>query len=113
MRRIVDALGRQDLLDVSTAETGLFGDGSDGSPVFDSGNTFAFATLVGSTYTLSRSIFCVDMTVGSGKIVATAGFKIFCTRTLTNNGTITAAGGTGGAGGAGGAAGTAGTVAAS
>ena len=87
-----DIAGNEILTSQAALDVGMFGDGSDSSPVFDLGNTFAFASLSGNTYTLNRSIFCKDMTVGLGKTVNTAGYKIFCTGTLLNNGTITNAG---------------------
>src|SRR5881392_2796339 len=87
-----DIAGREISTSQAALDLGMFGDGSDGSPVFDSGNTFGFASLSGSTYTLTRSIFCKDMTVGSGKTVNAAGYKIFFTGTLTNSGTISYAG---------------------
>src|SRR5436309_6974470 len=82
-----DTAGNEILVAQAALDIGLFGDGSDGSPIFDLGNTFAFASLSGSDYTLTRSIFCKDMTVGSGKRVKTAGYKIFCTGTLLINST--------------------------
>ncbi|HEY9172184.1 MAG TPA: hypothetical protein VI136_07870, partial [Verrucomicrobiae bacterium] len=99
--KIVDTQGRVVRLEESFLETGMFGDGSDGSPNFDGTNTFSFASKSGNEYTLTRSIFCVDMTVGSGKTVKTAGFKVFCTGTLTNAGTITNEGNAGSTGTAG------------
>src|SRR5258708_29326278 len=85
----------------------IFGDGSDSSPNFDGTNSYsAFASGPSSgIYTLIRSIYCQDLTVASGKTLRTAGFKIFCRGTLTNNGTISNAGLVGGAGAASGTAG--------
>src|ERR671923_1277456 len=93
-----DVQGREILIAQAELDIGLFGDGSDGSPNFDGTNTFAFASKSGNIYTLTRSIFCRDLTVTSSPLVTlkTAGYKIFCTGTLTNNGTITNAGNTGG-----------------
>lgn len=84
--RTVDTQGRTVQLDKSFLETGMFGDGSDASPNFDGTNTYtSFASTTGSApnlvYTLTRSIFCKDITVASGKTVNTGGFKIFCTGT--------------------------------
>ena len=84
----------------------MFGDGSDGAVVI-SGNT-----------TLSRDMFYTNLTVNAGFTLTTAGYRIFCTGTLTvqatgiieNSGTAGTIGGTGDSGGgspgAGGAAGT-------
>src|SRR5258708_17230740 len=90
----------------------MFGDGSDGAAAFDGSTVLGLTAAGGTTYTLNRCIFCTDITVVSGKTLNTAGYRIFCKGTLTNNGTISNAGnagapGAGGAaGGAGGAAGT-------
>ena len=68
--RITDTQGRTVILEKSFLETGMFGDGSDGTPNnFDGTNTFSFASKVGSVYTLTRSIFCIDMTVAAGVTV--------------------------------------------
>lgn len=68
---------------------GLFGDGSDGAVAMNGTNTFAgFATLVGSTYTLTRDVFATSLTVSSGVTLQPAGFRIFCQGTVTNAGTI-------------------------
>src|SRR5438874_255555 len=77
---------------------------------FDGTTTVLGLVPASNVYTLNRSIFCTDITVNSGVTVKTAGFKIFCTRTLTNNGTITGGGGNGTAGAAAGSAGAAGTA---
>lgn len=53
-----------------------FGDGSDGA-VTISGNT-----------TLTRDMFYSSLTVNSSVILTTNGWKIFCSGTVTNNGTI-------------------------
>src|SRR5260370_688081 len=90
--RTTDTQGRTIVLEKSFLEIGMFGDGSDGSATnptnFNGTNTFSFASKAGNVYTLTRSIFCIDMTVATGVTVMTAGFKIFCTGTLTNSGTI-------------------------
>jgi len=89
-----------------------FGDGSDG------------AVTIAADTTLTRDMFYSTLTVNAGFILTTDGYRIFCTGTVTVNGTIQhngnagvvgtvgAAGangpaGAGGAGGAGGAAATA------
>lgn len=55
----------------------FFGSGSDG------------AVTISATTTLSRAMFYSSLTVDSGKTLHTGGFFIFCTGTVTNNGTIT------------------------
>lgn len=65
-----------------------FGDGSDGAAVLNGSNTFAWASLAGSTYTLLRNIHITDLTVNSGVTLVGAGYQIFVSGTLTNSGTI-------------------------
>lgn len=64
------------------------GTGSDGVAVFDGINTFAFATLVGSVYTLTRAIYITSGIINASVTVDTARFAIYTTGILTNNGTI-------------------------
>lgn len=68
----------------------LFGGGSDGKCAFDGTATFtSFASLAGSTYTLTRDVFLGDgSSIASGVTVYTAGYRLFCNGQLTNNGTI-------------------------
>src|SRR5207302_8759447 len=92
--KTIDSQSRVIQLEKSFLETGMFGDGSDGSPIFDGMNTYPnFASTTGIApnlvYTLTRSIFCKDITIASVKTVNTGGFNIFCTGTLNNSGTIT------------------------
>ncbi len=56
--------------------SGIFGTGSDGSH-----------TVVG-TETLTEEVHYTDLTVSVGTTIRTDGFRILCTGTLTNNGTI-------------------------
>jgi hypothetical protein len=83
----------------------LFGNGSDGAVVMDGSNTFAFATLVGSTYTLTRTVQATSLTVNAGIALSTGtgGYQIFSQGSVINMGTISGGGGgTGGVPGAGG-----------
>lgn len=107
--KIIDTLGRKVDLQVGSLVPGMFGDGTDGIVNFD-GSTVLGLTPSGGIYTLNRPIFCSDMTVASGKVVNTAGYKIFCSRTLTNNGVIQNVGNPASSGGATGAAGSGGTA---
>lgn len=66
----------------------IYMDGADGAVDFDGANTFLFATLSGSTYTLKRNIYCTDMDVQSGITLLPDGFVIYGNGTLTNDGTI-------------------------
>jgi len=90
------------------------GDGSDGSQTFDGSTTILGLVPSGSAYTLTRDIFCSSITVNNGVTIKTNNFAIYCTGTLTNNGTIQNDGANGSAGsnasssvGAGGGGGTA------
>jgi hypothetical protein len=74
--------------------SGLFGDGSDGVITLDGVNTYSGITKVNSTlYSLTRDIYPSALTVNSGITLATNGGLIYCTGTVTNNGTISADGG--------------------
>ncbi len=64
-----------------------FGDGSDGAAVFDGSATPAGSSKSGSDYTLTRDVYYTDMTVATGCTVNPAGYRIFGTGTLTENGT--------------------------
>lgn len=79
---------------------GFFGDGSDGTVHMDGTNTFAaFASKSGSTYTLVRDVYASTLTLDSGKVLNTAGYRVFCKTSLTNAGTLHDDGGAGGNGG--------------
>lgn len=69
-----------------------FGDASDGDAVLDGVNTFSWASLSGSTYTMLRPVFLHNLTINSGKILSPAYYSIWGTGTLTNNGVIDASG---------------------
>lgn len=124
--------------DVALQSAGLadFGDGSDGSLVFDGTSVVAGLTPSSSVYTMTRDIFATTMSIAAGVTVKAVGFRVFAQTSLTivatgvlhNNGNAAAAGvagavtnaagslgvGTaGGAGGAGNNAGAAGTANAS
>ena len=59
------------------------------STVFDGVNTYSYATLAGSTYTLNEDLFTNDgATVEAGITLNTNSFKLYCNGTFTNNGTI-------------------------
>lgn len=79
---------------VSQANYGnLFGDGSHGAAVLDGVATVGFAALTGgNTYTMNRDAFCTTLTINAGQTLIPSGYKIYCTGTLTNNGTIRADG---------------------
>ncbi len=100
----------------------IFGDGSDGNVILNGTTTYTdFSSLAGSTYTLTRDLFAENLTVNTGIILKTNGFRWFCSKDFTNKGTTHANGGNGGNGGngtaggsggnTGGAAGTAGSAA--
>lgn len=75
----------------------LFGDGSDGAAVLNGTNTFSWATLSGSVYTLTRNVYLSSLTISSGITllpcaVNSQPFLIFVAGTLTFTGTISASG---------------------
>lgn len=87
----------------ATGGVAVYGDGSDGAATFDGTTTVLGLVPSSSTYTLTRDLFLTTCTINSGVAVITAGYRLFCQGTLTNNGNI-AWDGASGAGGAGGAA---------
>ena len=64
------------------------GDGSDGAVTFDGTSTVLGLAPASSVYTLSRDIFCTNLTINSGVTIKSNNFAIFCAGTLTVNGTI-------------------------
>ena len=87
----------------ATISQGFYGDGSDGTPTFDGSSTVLGMVPSGNTYTLTRDILPSSLTVNSGVSIITNNFRIYCSGTLTNNGTIQYNGLVGAVGGAGGA----------
>lgn len=77
---------------VSGPLAGVAGTGVDGVANFDGTNTLAaFTSTTGSApnlvYTLTRDIYVADGSgVATGKTLNTAGFRIFCSGTWTDNG---------------------------
>lgn len=69
------------------------GDGSDGSPVFDGTNTFAFASKSGNTYTLTRSVFFDLPTIDAGVTLKPDSFPVRCKFTPVINGVVDQSGG--------------------
>lgn len=87
---------------------GLLGDGSDGALHFDGVSAVAGFSLVGTTYTQTRTVFATSVTIDSGVTVVLPAGEVYCTGNTANNGTVTADGqagatstGTSGAGGTG------------
>jgi hypothetical protein len=72
--------------------TGLFGDGSDGAATLDGTATVAWASKASSTYTMTRDVFCTSLTVSSGSTLLTHGYRIFCTASFSNAGTVSSTG---------------------
>ncbi len=94
----IDAKGRVTALSSATISSpgglAVYGDGSDGTVTFDGTTTILGivpnpnSASVG-VYTLARDIFLANgSTLNSGISIVTAGFRIFCAGTFTNNGTI-------------------------
>lgn len=78
-----------------------YNSGADGAHVADGVAALPGATLVGSTYTLTRTVSFTTLTVNPGVTIKTAGYAIFCSVRRINNGNIDASGATGAAGGGG------------
>ena len=70
----------------------MFGDGSDGDITlqgyYNSESLFATYDNNTTTYTLIRDIYPSNLTINQGITLITAGYRIFCKNTLTNNGII-------------------------
>jgi hypothetical protein len=82
----------------------IFGDGSDGVVDMDGTNTYgSFASKTGSTYRLTKDLWCTSLSIAVDVTLESAGYRIYCTGTVTNNGTISAIGNDGNANGTGGA----------
>jgi hypothetical protein len=81
---------------VTTSIHPLFGDGSDGTVHLTSAGTTpdpnSGATRSGTTWTLVRDVYATDFTVDNGVTVNVL-YRIMCTGTMTNNGTMTNPGG--------------------
>ena len=67
---------------------GIYGNGVDGSVTFDGSSVILGMTPSGNVYTMVKDIYPSAMTVNNGVSIVTAGYRIFCSGTLTNNGTI-------------------------
>ena len=97
-------------LTITSTSTGanpnfLFGNNFHGDVFFNTGNVTVNGSLMGSppftsnpgsTPSLNQSIFCGNLTVASGVTLSNNGFKIYCSKICTVNGTIDASGGPGG-----------------
>lgn len=88
---------------------GVYGDGSDGSVTFDGAATILSMAPSSNIYTMTRDIYCTAITINSTVVLKTAGWRVFCTGTILNNGTIHNDGGAG-SGTTAGAAATGGSV---
>src|SRR3990167_8396228 len=64
-----------------------FGDGSDGTAVFNGTDAVTGATRSGTDYTLTRDVYYTDATLSTGVTLNPAGYRIFGSGTLTLNGT--------------------------
>jgi hypothetical protein len=79
----------------SVGGNAVYGDGSDGSVVFDGAATVLGLAPVANVYTLTRDIFLASSTINVGVTIKLATYRIFCQGQLTNNGTISDSGGNG------------------
>jgi hypothetical protein len=76
----------------------FFGDGSDGVAVADGALALPGATRSGLTYTLTRDVYYLDLTVTGPAKINTNGYRIFVKRNLGGTGFITADASPGGTG---------------
>lgn len=72
-----------------------YSDKSDGSSVLDGVNTFSWAELDGSVYTLKRNVYFINLQINAGITLAPGPYSIFGSGTLTNSGIIDNSGGAG------------------
>jgi hypothetical protein len=90
---------------VSEGGLGVYGDGSDGAQTYDGTTTILGMAPSSTVYTLTRDVFLANgSALNTSTSIKTNGFRIFCSGTFTNNGTIFWNGLIGTVGGAGGAA---------
>lgn len=68
---------------IPTPSVVSFGDGSDGSVTFDGSTTILGMVPAASVYTMTRDIFCTNITINAGVTLKTNGFQIFASGTLT------------------------------
>jgi hypothetical protein len=68
-----------------------YGPRSDGNVTLDGVATVPWASLAGSTYTMSRNCYCDNLTINSGITLATAGYAVFAD-VLAGSGTISRVG---------------------
>ncbi len=61
----------------------ILGNGGNGSLTFDGAATILGMVPAGNLYTMTRPIFASSITVNAGVTVRTAGYRIFCTGTVT------------------------------
>lgn len=67
---------------------GWYGDGSNGSGTLDGTTTVFGLVPAASLYTMARDLYCTNLTINNGVSLKTNGYRLFCSGTLTNNGTI-------------------------
>lgn len=72
----------------TTNHDNLFGDGSDSTATLDGTATVTWASKSGSVYTMTRDCLVSALTVNSGVTLKPSGWRIYCTGTVTNHGTI-------------------------
>jgi hypothetical protein len=81
-----------------------FGDGTDGAVTFDGVAVVLGMVPNANVYTMTRDIFCTNITINAGITLRTNNFRVFCESVFHNLGTVNASG-TNGNNGAAGAAG--------
>lgn len=66
----------------------IFGNGADGTATLDGIATVTWASLAGSTYTMTRDAFLTGLTVNNAVTLKFHGWRVFCQGTVTSNGAI-------------------------
>ena len=80
---IITKYGTSSLSGFSDAPEPIYGTGSDGSVTFNGSSTVLSLAPSSSVYTLTRDIFCYDMTVSNSVRINPNGYRIFVKNLLT------------------------------
>jgi hypothetical protein len=72
----------------------VLGSGADGAITLDGSTSYpgSFGTPAGNVYTQARDVQCTTLIINSGVTLKPTNYRIFCTGSVINNGTISAAG---------------------
>jgi hypothetical protein len=78
----------------AAASGSILGTGADGAVTLDGSTSYAgsFGTPAGNVYTQLRDVQCSTLIINAGVTLKPTNYRIFCTGSVINNGTISAAG---------------------